>query len=522
MSIITASELPDSNAGTRFVAQGKLIRLARGLYSDETARTAEEIVRASWLELLGLTFPGAVISDRSGFVGRPADGALYIRHPRTRNLTLPGLTFYAGAGLPAQPSDTPLSHGVYLASEARALIDNTMPSRARGTAKPRTLTRDELQTQVVHLTVTRTAVQRQRLLAEVDEYAVRAGNPTAAEDIRVFFRSAAGDLPTVDSGSPRMRAAQAGRPFDVRRVEQFDKLIEWLLRHTPRVRFQKAGQTFLPFFESYFSNYIEGTEFTIEEAAKIALEGRIPEHRPADAHDILGTYRIVNDLEEMRRAYDDFTDFVETLRRRHDSIMEGRPDKGPGVFKTVNNRAGLTTFVDHTQVEGTLREGYDRLSTLTDPFARATFMMFLVSEVHPFTDGNGRVARIMMNAELIRAGYARIVIPTVLRNEYLSGLTGLTHNGRPDGLVTVLDFAQRYTSQVDFSSLDIATRMLAATNALEDSSTAGESGKRIVLPRSLPLGWEYADGQAADESPSGLLESLIGVASEDEHSETRE
>ena len=103
-----------------------------------------------------------------------------------------------------------------------------------------------------------------------------------------------------------------------------------------------------------------------------------------------------------------------------------------------------------------------------------------------------------MNAELIRAGYARIVIPTVLRNEYLSGLsglsglTGLTHNGRPDGLVTVLDFAQRYTSQVDFSSLDIATRMLAATNALEDSSTAAENGKRIVLPGSLPLGWEYA------------------------------
>ena len=28
-------------------------------------------------------------------------------------------------------------------------------------------------------------------------------------------------------------------------------------------------------------------------------------------------------------------------------------------------------------------------------------MMFLVSEVHPFVDGNGRIARIMMNAELV-------------------------------------------------------------------------------------------------------------------------
>jgi len=30
-------------------------------------------------------------------------------------------------------------------------------------------------------------------------------------------------------------------------------------------------------------------------------------------------------------------------------------------------------------------------------------MMFLVSEVHPFLDGNGRIARVMMNAELILA-----------------------------------------------------------------------------------------------------------------------
>jgi fido (protein-threonine AMPylation protein) len=35
-------------------------------------------------------------------------------------------------------------------------------------------------------------------------------------------------------------------------------------------------------------------------------------------------------------------------------------------------------------------------------------MMFLISEVHPFADGNGRIARIMMNAELVAAGEERI------------------------------------------------------------------------------------------------------------------
>jgi len=32
--------------------------------------------------------------------------------------------------------------------------------------------------------------------------------------------------------------------------------------------------------------------------------------------------------------------------------------------------------------------------------ARALLAMFIVSEVHPFIDGNGRLARLVMNAEL--------------------------------------------------------------------------------------------------------------------------
>jgi len=52
-------------------------------------------------------------------------------------------------------------------------------------------------------------------------------------------------------------------------------------------------------------------------------------------------------------------------------------------------------------VEGTLAKGFEIYRSLTAPLHRAIFMMFLISEVHPFADGNGRAARIMMNAELI-------------------------------------------------------------------------------------------------------------------------
>lgn len=48
--------------------------------------------------------------------------------------------------------------------------------------------------------------------------------------------------------------------------------------------------------------------------------------------------------------------------------------------------------------------------------------------VHPFIDGNGRVARLLMNLALLQAGYPVTIIPPVLRREYLDTLNKI-HKG---------------------------------------------------------------------------------------------
>jgi Fic family protein len=48
--------------------------------------------------------------------------------------------------------------------------------------------------------------------------------------------------------------------------------------------------------------------------------------------------------------------------------------------------------------------------------------------IHPFIDGNGRAARLLMNLALIQAGYPLAIIPTVLRRDYLDTLN-MTHKG---------------------------------------------------------------------------------------------
>lgn len=74
---------------------------------------------------------------------------------------------------------------------------------------------------------------------------------------------------------------------------------------------------------------------------------------------------------------------------------------------------------------------------MTSPFARAVFMILLVSEVHPFADGNGRITRMMMN---VHAGELRIVIPAVYRLNYLAVLRAATHTSNDAALTPI--FAQ--------------------------------------------------------------------------------
>jgi hypothetical protein len=171
-------------------------------------------------------------------------------------------------------------------------------------------------------------------------------------------------------------------------------------------------------------------------------------------------------------------EFLDLLRSRHAIIMGGRPDKRPGLFKEAANRAGDSLFVLPGLVAGTLRAGWEGLAGLDTAFERAVYMMFLVAEVHPFDDGNGRVARVMMNAELVHGRQSRIIIPTVFRDDYLGGPRQLTRQGDPSVLIKTLRYGHDYTARIDFSSLADATEILYATNAFNEPG----STERLHMP----------------------------------------
>jgi Fic family protein len=60
-------------------------------------------------------------------------------------------------------------------------------------------------------------------------------------------------------------------------------------------------------------------------------------------------------------------------------------------------------------------------------FAAMLHLKFVT--IHPYIDGNGRVARLLMNTALIQSGYMLAVVPPILRNDYITAIRSYQQSG---------------------------------------------------------------------------------------------
>ena len=472
-----------SNEVSRRVAAGRLRKLATRLYTSNLEDDANDIVRRNLWGIVAGYFPGALVADRTAFEFKPAaDGSVCVVSPRGAEIELPGVVLRPRRGAPPGADDPPfMNGGLYLSSRPRAFLDNFRRSRARGGRLPRTLPRAEVEEHLERLMSSAGAQACNRLRDDARRIAGAIDRTGEMAELDAVVGTLAGtrDAPL---SAPTARARARKRPYDPSRVRLFEDLFDILMQTTvpaqqPAPR-DGIGNSTLAFFEAYFSNYIEGTEFEVREASDIVFGGRIPEHRPSDAHDILGVWKVVSDTSEMRRLPRSASDLFDSLRNRHATVLAGRPEKSPGSFKTQPNRVGAFEFVAPEAVLGTLSRGYEIYRGLESPFHRAVFMQFLVSEVHPFEDGNGRLARIMMNAELVAADEERIVIPTVFRENYIAAQRSLTAGNSALPLVQALDFIRRWTAAMPWGRLKETEAQLRSCNAFETERSGASNSAR--------------------------------------------
>lgn len=377
--IVFAGDLPPSTIGS-MVARGELRRLATGVYNGDPSRAPQDVVRAHWEVIAGHLLPGAVITDRSARTTSPVDGVLYLaRDGRARDVELPGLTIRARTGAPPQSGDIVLPGGLYFASVGRALAENSVPSRVRAGRQRRTFDEGELGDWIDRLCRRDGEAALLRLRREVEDIGPALGVSEAhLARIRTLIGLAVGTQHS-ETASSALASRRAGRPVDQARVSRFEVLVQALRSAAPQNRpiSRDGDDTFLPFAEAYFSNFIEGTEFDFDEAARIVFDGELPSDRPADAHDVLGTYRMLADPHEMQATGDTEEEFEEVLRRQHARIMEGRPAMRPGEFKARANRVGATEVVEPELVPGTLAAGWRLRNYLDTAWERAVYVAFL-------------------------------------------------------------------------------------------------------------------------------------------------
>lgn len=479
-----------SKAVARAVRDGKARKIGPRLYTTNLNDAPEAILRRNRWRVVDLLAPGSVVDFRTALEMVPStDGTIFLSGEGRHRIDLPGLQLRIAKGRGPLPGDTPFMEHLHIASQPRAILESLKPSR-EGSTVARGLPRSRIEELLERKLQSGGEAELNRIRdaarALAPELGATAEFAVLSSLIGTLLGSRRGHL-----SAPAALARAAGEPYDADRLERFQMLhaalMSWSVTSRPDVLPTDAEFSIISFFDAYFSNFIEGTRFQLQEAREIVFEEKIPATRPDDAHDVLGTFSLVGNRAVMSRSVLDFRDydaFEAAVRDAHRQIMIARADKRPGMFKDTANVAGQTAFVAPELVRGTLRQGVGFVRGLPEPFQRALAVMFLLAEVHPFDDGNGRIARVFMNAELIAGGQRRILIPSVYRDEYLDGLRVLTRQDHPMPFLQTLDFAQRYTAAIDFSNFDLAASILRATHAFEDP----RPDLRLQLPSSLARG----------------------------------
>jgi len=474
--IFGSSEPKISKQISMLQKQGKIRKIAPRIYSSNLVEPVDEIIRRNIFQILGKLYPGALLSHRSAFEFEPTKtGQLFLTYTYTKKISLPGITLHFLEGHKPIEGDNPLSGELYVSQKPRALLENMQAANKIGTTS-KCLALAEIEEKLEQIIRVHGEDEINRIRDKAKEIAIELNLQKEFERLNRIISALLTTHSSKILSSPLAIARAFGYPYDPARMKLFEELFRVLQKSEFVNRPEKNTSTNsfrnFAFFESYFSNYIEGTVFEIGEAKQIIETNKPLDARNDDSHDVLGTYQLVSSRQEMMLTPQTPDELINMLMFRHKILLNARIDKKPGLFKDKNNFAGSTSFVDFNLVKGTLMRSFDFYAALEHPFSKACYIMFIISEIHPFLDGNGRLARVMMNAELVKGCQSKIIIPTVFRDDYIGALKKLTRQADAGTYLRMLQKAHEFSTTLYSDNWDKMHEMLQQSNAFSEPTEA--------------------------------------------------
>ena len=229
------------------------------------------------------------------------------------------------------------------------------------------------------------------------------------------------------------------------------------LRPLPPTAVKKLRQQF-EIEMTYNSNGIEGNSLTLKETYLVISEGVTVKNKPLKDHleakDHYEALEFIMDLVERKRPQTVSEQLIRTL---HQIIVRDTEKEWAGRYRNSNV---FIAGADHKPPEAILVP--EKMAGLIHWFRGAQTKLHSIElaalihhkfvHIHPFFDGNGRTARLLMNVILMREGYPLAVILKNDRKKYYDVLEKSDHENYPP-LV-------RFVAQSVERSLDIYLKAL--------------------------------------------------------------
>lgn len=190
---------------------------------------------------------------------------------------------------------------------------------------------------------------------------------------------------------------------------------------------------------TYHSNAIEGNSLTISETKVVLEEGvtiggkSMREHLEAINH-----REAIDCLIALAGQPDPLTEA--DIKDLHRIVLRGVDTKNAGRYRQQNVLISGTGFTPpdflhvREHMEGFCHWRADEAFNL-HPVERAARVHADFVNIHPFVDGNGRTARLLMNLELLRAGFPIVIIPVEERSAYYANLDAAAVHGEYEPFV---------------------------------------------------------------------------------------
>jgi Fic family protein len=205
---------------------------------------------------------------------------------------------------------------------------------------------------------------------------------------------------------------------------------------------------------TYNSNALEGNTLTQSETQIVIEKGITIGGKPLKDH-----LEAINHSE----AIDFIRDFAEEermitewdIRQIHGLVCKG--DHGAGCYRTVNVMAAGTDYryPDAVFVPELMTEFAEWIQStpLLHPVELAAEVHYRLVTIHPFQDGNGRTARLLMNLSLLKTGYPIAIIKAEDRLSYINSIVAWQSNSDDSSLKMMI---ARYVCSSLKEILDLA------------------------------------------------------------------